>query len=59
MLAVAVIGLLLAGGIWGVATSRRAAVYRQRAVIFLGREREAKAEQQERLQLAASLDRAA
>jgi hypothetical protein len=57
MLVVALAGLALGTGILGVETSRRAAIYRQKAVAFGRREREARNEQQERLHLAASLDR--
>jgi hypothetical protein len=59
MLAVAVIGLLLAAGISGVEMGRRASNYRQRAAALGRREREARKEQQEGLHLADSLDRQA
>jgi hypothetical protein len=59
MVVIGVIAVLLGGGIWGVDMNRRASAYRQTAAALGRREREARKEQQERLQLAASLDRQA
>jgi hypothetical protein len=59
MLAVAVIGLLLAAAISGVGMSRRASNYRQKAAALGRMEREARKQEQERLHLAESLDRQA